>query len=367
MAILNLRSEEPAVDPSHEIGPDETPPGLEAIRAWLRKPRPWLQGVRLWIREFAKCYRAFREWARKNAVPAARRLADAAARGAEAARAVAKAGAIAGDVAKHFGDAGRALQNRDGRVGQFSRAVATRAGQVREFSARVVQSATSAAKAGDAVARLRGILPSRRKSENDPHAEEDDTRPARRLVPVTPRRTQQTVPGPPEAQRKPISESSEPERKTRPETPGVPPKPAPGPPAESRSRRQPSPPAGARKAETPDSSPPGPSPREVRHAEELAKLSVGLRVAIPRLRPRPRKESLRPIIVDVIRERGWTTSAELGLLLGVNHRNLARRHLRPMVEAGLLELRYPEVASHRYQAYRVMTEPPPAPGRGDGD
>ena len=75
------------------------------------------------------------------------------------------------------------------------------------------------------------------------------------------------------------------------------------------------------------------------------------------LRPKTRKGVLWPLIVDVIRERGWTTSAELGLILGVSHRNLARRHLRPMVEAGLLELRHPDVVSHRYQAYRVRDEP----------
>ena len=351
--MLNLRSDEPALEPHDEIGPDETPPGLEAIRAWLRKPRPWLRGVRLWIRQFAKWYRAFRKWAGENAVPAARRAAELAARGAEVARAVGKAGAIAGDVAKHIGDAGRALQNRDGRVGQVSRAVATRAGQIREFSTGVVQSAKGVAAAGDALDRLRGMLPSRRKAEDGRQAQEDDSSPDRRLVPVPRRRTRRKSSQPSEPRREPASKSPEPRRQTRPETPSSQSKPASRPPAASRSGRRAPPPAGGKKDETPDSPSPGPSPRDARRAEELAKLSAGPRVSIQRLRPRPRKETLRSIIVDVIRERGWTTSAELGLILGVDHRNLARRHLRPMVEAGVLELRHPDVVSHRYQAYRV--------------
>ena len=351
--MLNLRSQEPAIEPRDEIGSDETPPGLKAIRAWLRKPRPWLRGVRLWIRQFAKWYRAFRTWAGENAVPAARRAAELAARGADVARAVGKAGAIAGDVAKHIGDAGRALQNRDDRVGQFSRAAVTRAAQVREFSVGVAQSAKSAAAAGDALARLRTMLPSRRKSEDDPKVEKDDSSPPRRFVPVTRRRTQRTVSEPSEPPRKPVSEASEARQRARSNTPSARTDAALGPQEASRSRRRASPAAGGRKDEASRSPSLEPSPAEVRRAEELAKLPWALAAGIKVLRPKTRKGVLWPLIVDVIRERGWTTSAELGLILGVSHRNLARRHLRPMVEAGLLELRHPDVVSHRYQAYRV--------------
>ena len=124
MAILNLRSEEPTHDTVEDHTLDETPPGLEAIRAWFRKPRPWLHGIRLWIREFAKWWRAFRKWAAKNAVPAARRAAELAASGAEAARALARAGEIAADGAKHIAEMGRAWGPSGGRTGRIGEAIA---------------------------------------------------------------------------------------------------------------------------------------------------------------------------------------------------------------------------------------------------
>lgn len=52
MSVLKLRDdhdEEPPAGSDDEIVLPETPPGLDAIRAWVRKPRPWLHGVWLWI------------------------------------------------------------------------------------------------------------------------------------------------------------------------------------------------------------------------------------------------------------------------------------------------------------------------------
>ena len=47
--LLDDREEDPPAGPDEESPLPETPPGLDAIRAWLRKPRPWLRGIRLWI------------------------------------------------------------------------------------------------------------------------------------------------------------------------------------------------------------------------------------------------------------------------------------------------------------------------------
>ena len=41
------------------------------------------------------------------------------------------------------------------------------------------------------------------------------------------------------------------------------------------------------------------------------------------------------------------------------------RHLRPLAEAGVLELRYPERPNHRKQAYRVRREDAPPEGPPD--
>ena len=184
MAMLDLRSHEPISEPTDEVRPDETPPGLEAIRAWVRKPRPWLHGVKLWIRQFAKWWRAFRKWAAENAVPAARRATELAAGGAKAARGLARGAGIAADAAKHIADMGREWRNGDGRSGRIAGAIATRAGQFRDFSIGAVRGATSAAAIGDALSRFREMLPRRKVLDVGPAPEHDDSGPARRLVPV---------------------------------------------------------------------------------------------------------------------------------------------------------------------------------------
>ena len=196
MAILDLRSEEPISEPTDEILPDETPPGLEAIRAWIRKPRPWLHGVKLWIREFAKWWRAFRKWAATNAVPAARRATELAAGGAKAARGLAGAAGIAAEAAKHMADMGREWRNGDSRSGRIAGAIATRAGQFRDFSIRAAHTAKGAAAIGDAVSRFREMLPRRKGLDVGPAPEHDDSGPARRLVPVTPRPIPKAPPEP---------------------------------------------------------------------------------------------------------------------------------------------------------------------------
>ncbi len=177
MANLDLRSEEPISESTDEILPDETPPGLEAIRAWIRKPRPWLHGVKLWIREFAKWWRAFRKWAAENAVPAARRATELAAGGAKAARVLAKAAGIAADAGKQIAEMGRGWRHAGGRSGRMGAAVATRAGQFREFSIGAVRTARNAAAIGDAVSRFREMLPRRKTLDAGPPAEHDDSGP----------------------------------------------------------------------------------------------------------------------------------------------------------------------------------------------
>ena len=364
MASLNLRSKEPVLAPGEEIDTDETPPGLDAIRAWLRKPRPWLHGIRLWIRWIKRRLRRARKWAAENAVPAARRAAELAARGADAARAVAKAGQIAADAGKHVADMGRAWRNGDGRVGRMGKAIVTGAGQFRDFSINTVRSATSAAAVGDAVGRFRKILPKRPVIDAGPSTEEDDPGPTRLLVPVTHRRVRDAppkgIPVTPEAPRKPAPETPDAPPEPLAETPKALPEPAPDPSVTPDPERPASPPARRNEpAETPPSSSAASLRKEARRAKALAELPFALQAGINALLPRTRKAVLWPLIVEIVRERGWTTSADLGLLLGVGHRNLARRHLGPMVEAGLLELRYPELASHRGQAYRVKSGPAP--------
>lgn len=82
MSILNLRSEDPTPEIVESDALDDTPPGLDAIRAWLRKPHPWFRGVWLWVR-----------WIFRGLRHAFRFLATNAPRAAEKAKAVARKGA----------------------------------------------------------------------------------------------------------------------------------------------------------------------------------------------------------------------------------------------------------------------------------
>jgi hypothetical protein len=59
--------------------------------------------------------------------------------------------------------------------------------------------------------------------------------------------------------------------------------------------------------------------------------------------------------------------AEPGFILDLEHRNLARRHLGPLVKGGVLKLRCPKLPSHRFQAYRVPEALPPETGTGGAD
>ena len=372
MANLDLRSEEPISESTDEILPDETPPGLEAIRAWVRKPRPWLRGVKLWIREFAKWWRAFRKWAAENAVPAARRATELAAGGAKAARVLAKAAGIAADAGKHVAEMGRGWRNGDGRSGRMGAAIATRAGQFREFSIGAVRTARNAAAIGDAVSRFREMLPRRKTVDAGPAAGDDDSGPARRLVPVVPRPTPKALPEPvpetppepvpetPEDAREPVSEPPEPQQEPLPENPGALSEPAPDPITASNPEGPASPPVeGKGPVETPRPSASAAPSKEARRAEALAKLPWPFRARIDALNPRTRKTVLWPLIVDILKERGSTTSSELALLLGMNSRSLTRRHLMPMVKIRVLARLFPERPRHPDQAYRVRSADSP--------
>ena len=57
---------------------------------------------------------------------------------------------------------------------------------------------------------------------------------------------------------------------------------------------------------------------------------------------RPLREVLYPLILDICRMREWTTAKQLAGWFSMHQRSLVHRHLGPMVDAGLLELQFPE-------------------------
>ncbi len=59
------------------------------------------------------------------------------------------------------------------------------------------------------------------------------------------------------------------------------------------------------------------------------------------------------MILAVCAAGGWFTAWDVGRALRFNQKKLTSRHLTPMVEEGLLELRYPDKVRHPKQAYRT--------------
>lgn len=81
-------------------------------------------------------------------------------------------------------------------------------------------------------------------------------------------------------------------------------------------------------------------------------LPEDLLTAIDQLGSRPRKESVRGVIRAMCAVKPWTTREEIAKHLRFSQKKLGPKHLTPMVEAGRLELRYPQQPTHPHQAYR---------------
>ena len=326
MSILNLRSEEHIPEPADEVVLDETPPGLEAVRGWLRKPRPWLRGILLWVRWIAKGLRKAWKWIVANAPAAAERTAKLASQGAVVARHVARTGTTAAQVGRRLADVGRDWRNAGGRAGKVGAGLANAAGRFRDFSSRMARTASHGVAIGEGISDLGSVLGDLRRPD-----------PARAEASPAPTLVRRLVPTPPPKPRRPLPEPRpEPETTTDPQVPAALPRPR-----TERSENALAAPVPARAAVSD------------RRAAALEELPWYLKADILALSGRPTQEGLRVLIATVLRVRGWTTSAELALILDLDGRSLKRRHLGPLVEAGVLELRYPDRTTHPRQAYRV--------------
>ena len=81
-------------------------------------------------------------------------------------------------------------------------------------------------------------------------------------------------------------------------------------------------------------------------------LPEDLLTAIDQLGSRSRKESIRGVIRAICTVKPWTTREEIAKHLPFSQKKLGPKHLTPMVDAGWLELRYPQQPTHPHQAYR---------------
>lgn len=354
MSTLNLleyRDEDPPASPDEERPIPETPPGLDAIRAWLRKPRPWLRGIRLWIAWIRSEAPEAWERLRKHGRRIAKWLRRIAAEGTVTRRVLERVGHLLRETAVKLDAAFRAFRDprgeSQGATGELDQLGETfrRLGERVTFSARIVGIVVSVLK------RVADFFPEG---------------PAATPVPVPERDSQpRPTPGPPS--HPPGDPPKQPPRKSPapgpPETHQPPPD-APGtdPPAPDAPTTDPpapdapgaDPPAPERPGTKPPASAAVPSP--VDWEARLKGLPPVLHKWVRDLGPQPRRDTLRALILQICSLREWTTSEDLARFLDMHKPSLVYRHLRPHVDAGLLELKYPDQPNHPRQAYRTRPE-----------
>ncbi|MDE2660062.1 MAG: hypothetical protein OXI45_07595 [Acidobacteriota bacterium] len=311
--------------------PDETPPGLDAIRAWLRKPRPRLRGLWIWVRWILSGIPAAYVYAKENWPAARERIRRMAKKGEKAARTAVRVGHAARDFGGGMVRGTRALRGPDGKVTGATARVRELGRAVREVGGRLTEGGSGIAAALSSLHRLTrspsgpsgtglGLL--------DPPDEPD-----------------------PETSRPPLRRAAEPGapapaqggQKQRPMLPQAAPESSPD---EQLERRE---------SQAPDRQPVISPPAEDHDArfEDLPKMFIPRAQAVGE---RPHAESFRALILDICLHREWTTPAQLARWFGKHRRGLASRHLRPLLEAGLLERRFPDRPNTPKQAYRTRPE-----------
>lgn len=359
MEGLNLRGDPvPAEEP-----PSEEPLGLDLIRGWLTKPRPRLRRLLRWGPYLAKGVRKGYRWLRANSGPALRRTAETLRKTARVAQAL-----------RGAAERLRVRLERTFPPGSRGHAVA---GHLAEGSRLLLRSALLLVGIGREADRLPKVWePERVPGERPPQRERPTPGPGSERATETPDDPGTNEPrastgaGPasrddasasPGSAGSPTNEASgsEPPPPSPPGSSSAEPSP-PDPPEPEPSRGDP--PAGGSAEPAPaDTSPvrgmpPGP------RADALAKLSKSLRGQILGLSKRPRKAVLRHTIWRIVKERGETTSEDLGLLLDMDAANLAKRHVSPLIKHRVLERTIPDQIRHPEQAYRATGPPPGAAG-----
>ena len=359
--------------------PEEPPPGLEAIRAWLRKPRPRLRGALDWVRLLLSGLANAWDFTKKNARPGAAWIG----RVVEAAKPVVQVAAKAGQGIRKIGvrasAAATAFRDPDGKRGGTEAKIREAGDDAQRYGGRIEAVAGVAKSALSALGALAAVFqadpPTQvrlRDSEEPDDVPDDAPGPDGRLLPrPPPKRLPKSVsdegspaPAPhrngPDADHddEPGEAPSEPsdaravtddavaERAPTPSSHQPAPVPDPMPSARPQTDRQP--PTADRAPEAAPNPVPDDNPED-----RLEGLPRVLHRPVLALGDRPLREVLYPLILDICRMREWTTAKQLAGWLSMHQRSLVHRHLGPMVDDGLLELQFPESPRSPRQAYRT--------------
>ena len=395
--------------------PEKPPLGLETIRAWIRKPRPLLRSAWDWVPLILSRLPKARDFVKKQRAPAAKLLRLIAAKGEPLAKGAAWFGGMLVELGASGRAAAAAFRKPRNEQGETAAKIEEGADAVRQLGRLIAAIASVAEKVFAIVegvgkllqpkapasillkkppkpAETPAAIPPPRPS---PPAESEP--PRRRLPSPEPQPVPQPEPPPepqpvpqPEPQPEPPTEPAPPEPSPEPLPPQpappepptepepepappeppadpLPPEPAPDPdptasrPVESRKAAPPSPAPSTPEPATPTPEPPTPTPEPAAPSEADREARVeGLPGVLHRpvlaLGKRTRRDVLHPLILQICQLREWSTPADLARWLDMHKPSLVERHLGPLVDAGLLELQFPDRPQSPRQAYRTNPE-----------
>ena len=286
----------------------ETLPGLDAIRGFFN--RRWIRGIWAWLCLFGCGIRAAWKWLDKNAGPIARGIEKGGNTAVRISRGAVAVGHSAGEVGGKLSAWGGEQRDAGGvrlrRIGEG----------IRRFGGRATRIGTQAEDVAESVEDLGEELVSITGGEDRKN----------RSALASPRRER----GSSDRHRGPA----------KPRNPRV---------AASEKVRALPDPVDA----TPPQIEPTPETAALPEADSDGELPEATRERIRALGKRKRSKPLPQLILDICTVREGATVGEPSEWLGMDASILQKSHLRPMVKAGQLALRYPENPSHPDQAYRA--------------
>lgn len=388
--------------PSLFTRPDEPPLGYEAIRAWLKKPRPLLSSALGWIPLFlSKLYDAG-VFIRKNARPGAKWVQEAANKAEPVVQAGARIGKGVRNVGTRMSAAAGAFRDPEGKNLGRERQVRRAGDTTQKYGERITAGSEVAGAVLSVVEAVAGVFKSPEPVSIDPRREGEEPsedageapatdgrflprQPDKRPSAPTGGRTE-PVPDPPqpgadldsggnvqETQAELAHESSRPGEATR--TPPEPPQQTLAPdgaevvtppdlpedePAPAEAEEDPA------RASAADALEPEPETRPERRTppptptappeDRFEGVPKELLPQVTSLGERTRPEHLHPVILDICLAREWTTAKQLARWFSMHRRGLVQRHLGPLVDQERLILRFPDKVRSRNQAYRTNPE-----------
>ncbi|MYH23516.1 MAG: hypothetical protein F4130_14660 [Acidobacteria bacterium] len=404
--------------PSLFTRPDEPPLGYEAIRAWLKKPRPLLSSVLGWIPLFlSKLYDAG-VFIRKNARPGAEWVQKAAKKAEPVVQAGAKIGKGVRNVGTRMSAAADAFRDPAGENLGRERQVRRAGDTTQKYGERITAGSEVAGAVLSVVETIARVFKSPEPISIDPRregeepSEEAEEAPAAdgRFLPRQPDKRPSAltgggadrIPNPPQPGADPDSRDDVQETpaelphesrtvgdaaETTPQlphespalgeatrTPPEPPRPTPAPdraevtppdrpeeePAPAEAEEDPASPSTAEALEPepetrPERRTPPPTPTAPPE-DRFEGVPKELLPQVTSLKERTRPEHLHPVILDICLAREWTTAKQLARWFSMHRPGLVQRHLGPLVDKELLILRFPDKVRSRNQAYRTNPE-----------